>query len=110
MQFTCLNTIGFADVPKEQLSRANALFSVVAQMNVGMGIAVGAIALQMAVLMRGDVGHVQVADFHLAFWLTAIFAVLPLYDCFRLDKKAGAVVSGHAKQPEPAGQTAGASR
>jgi len=99
MQFTCLNTIGFADVPKEKLSTANTLFSAVGQMNVGMGIAIGAIALQMAVLIRGDSGRIQVADFHLAFVLVTVFAILALYDCLRLDKHAGAVVSGHSPVP-----------
>ena len=106
MQFTCLNTIGFADVPKEKLSTANTLFSAVVQVNVGMGIAIGAIALQMAVLIRGNAGTMQVADFHLAFVLVTVFAVLALYDCLRLDRHAGAVVSGHAPEPAPSEQTA----
>jgi EmrB/QacA subfamily drug resistance transporter len=101
MQFTSLNTIGFADVPKSMLSGANALFSTMWQLNVGLGIAFGAIALQLAVLLRGDTGRIQVADFHLAFVFVTLIVVLPLIEYLRLDKNAGAVVSGHATAPEP---------
>jgi MFS family permease len=37
MQFTALNTIGFADVPQPQMRDATTLFSVLQQMNAGMG-------------------------------------------------------------------------
>jgi hypothetical protein len=48
MQFTSLNTVGFADIRKSQLSGASTLSSMIQQMTIGMGIAVAAIALRLA--------------------------------------------------------------
>ena len=48
MQFTSLNTVGVADIHESQLSGASTLSSMIQQMTIGMGIAVGAIALRLA--------------------------------------------------------------
>jgi len=60
MQFTALNTIGFADVPQARMRDASTLFSVLQQMNAGMGIAVGALALSIAA--RAQVARLKRAD------------------------------------------------
>ncbi len=39
MQFTALNTLGFADVPKPAMTGATTLFSACQQLNAGLGIA-----------------------------------------------------------------------
>ena len=89
MQFTALNTIGFADVPQPQMRDATTLFSVLQQMNAGMGIAVGALALSVAALVHGSAQGVVAADFQLAFWLIAAMALLANIDCLLLPAKAG---------------------
>jgi hypothetical protein len=95
MQFTALNTIGFADVPRPQMSGATTLFSMLQQMNAGMGIAFGALALRLAGLLRGmPGGRAGAADFRLAFALVALLALLALVDVLRLPHDAGAQVSG----------------
>ena len=96
MQFTSINTIAFADVPAPQMSTANTLFSIAWQMSNGMGIAVGAVALQMSSLIHGGHSTLTVSDFHLAFMMITVVSVASLYDVFSLDRKAGAVVTGHA--------------
>ena len=96
MQFTSINTLAFADVPAAQMSAANTLFSMVWQMTVGMGIALGAVTLQMSSLIHGGHSTLTVSDFHLAFIMIAIVSMGSLYDAIRLDPKAGAVVTGHA--------------
>ena len=48
MQFTAFNTLGFADVPKEQMSDASTLFSMFFQLSMGLGVAVGALLLCLA--------------------------------------------------------------
>jgi EmrB/QacA subfamily drug resistance transporter len=99
MQFTSINTLTFADVPAPQLSGANTLFSVAWQMSAGMGIALGAVALQMSSLIHGGHSILTVSDFHVAFVMIAGVSIVSLYDAFRLDPKAGAVVTGHAVEP-----------
>jgi MFS family permease len=99
MQFTSINTLTFADVPAPQLSGANTLFSIAWQMSAGMGIALGAVALQMSSLIHGGHSILTVSDFHVAFVMIAGVSIVSLYDAFRLDPKAGAVVTGHAVEP-----------
>ncbi|WP_179402326.1 DHA2 family efflux MFS transporter permease subunit [Burkholderia guangdongensis] len=90
MQFTALNTIGFADVPPSQVRDANTLFSVLQQMNGGLGIAIGALALSVAERMRGTAaGLASAADFRLAFWLIAGLALLAVVDSVLLPADAG---------------------
>ena len=99
MQFTSINTLAFADVPAPQMSGANTLFSIAWQMCMGMGIALGAVALQMSSLIHGGHSTLTVSDFHLAFIMITVVSVASLYDVFSLDRRAGAVVTGHATAP-----------
>ena len=95
MQYTNLNTIGFADVPKSALSRANTFFSTVQQMSVAMGIALGALALHVSMLIHGNKsGRLAMADFSLAFVFVTVVSAAALLDAFGLDPNAGALVSG----------------
>ncbi|HEY0296863.1 MAG TPA: MFS transporter [Bordetella sp.] len=90
MQFTALNTIGFSDVPPPQMRDATTLFSVLQQMNAGMGIAVGALALSAAERLRDTAaGMVGTGDFQLAFWLLAALALAAVVDCLMLPRDAG---------------------
>ncbi len=98
MQFTSLNTLGFADIPPSQMSAATTFASTVQQMTMGMGVAAGAIALRIAALLRHGSG--QPSD-HSGF-----SPRIRLYRPDRIDLQssilsnsiaaAGAVVSGHA--------------
>jgi EmrB/QacA subfamily drug resistance transporter len=96
MQFTSLTTLAFADIPKPSLSSATTFFSMVTQMSMGMGVAVGAVALRLASLLSRHKGITPtVAEFHIAFALIALMALVAVVDCFTLDAQAGAEVSGH---------------
>ncbi len=97
MQFTALNTIGFADVTPNQMSGASTLFSVMQQMATGIGIAFGAMALRLGAVINGHDGNPTAADFRIAFICVVALCVVALLDCSRLSKTAGAAVSGHAK-------------
>ncbi|MES1260642.1 MAG: MFS transporter [Acidobacteriota bacterium] len=98
MQFTSINTLAFAEVPQSAMSSATSMQAVVQQMSMGMGVAVGAVALRAAAAMRGYRGsQPSLADFHIAFALVFTLALVAVADCFGLDRNAGAEVSGHAK-------------
>ncbi len=100
MQFTCLSTLSFADVPKPDLSSATSFFSMITQMSMGMGVAVGAIALRTAGLLDGNVhGAPTTKEFHIAFLLVAGLTLLGTIDCFTLAPEAGAAVTGHRLSP-----------
>jgi EmrB/QacA subfamily drug resistance transporter len=96
MQFTSLNTLAFADVPKSQLSSATSFFSMVMQMTMGMGVALGAIALRLAALLDRHRGATPSAtEFRIAFALVSVLAFVAVIDCFSLAPEAGAAVTGH---------------
>jgi MFS family permease len=102
MQFTCLSTLAFADVPKPELSSATSFFSMITQMSMGMGVAVGAIALRLAGVLDGNAhGTPTTKEFHLAFLFVSVLTLLATIDCFTLDREAGADVSGHRLRPVP---------
>jgi EmrB/QacA subfamily drug resistance transporter len=96
MQFTSLSTLAFADVPKSELSSATSFFSMVMQMTMGMGVALGAIALRLAALLDRHRGGIPSAtEFRVAFALVSLLAFVAVIDCFSLAPEAGAAVTGH---------------
>jgi hypothetical protein len=96
MQFTSLATLAFVDIPKPLMSSATSFSAVVTQMAMGMGVAVGAVALRAAAWMRGQPAAIPgLMDFHVGFWLVSVLALMAVLDCFTLEPGAGAEVSGH---------------
>jgi len=98
LQFTALNTLSFADVPKAQMSGASALSSTLFQMSMGVGVAIGAIALRFGEWLHGHDAHsIAPEDFGVAFLIVGLVGLLGVIDFIRLPKDAGALVSGHGK-------------
>ncbi|WP_244825251.1 MFS transporter [Caballeronia sp. TF1N1] len=96
LQFTALNTLSFADVPKSQMSAASALSSTLFQMTMGVGVAVGAIALRFAEWLHGhDAQSIATEDFSVAFLIVGLVGLIGVVDLFSLKRDAGALVSGH---------------
>jgi EmrB/QacA subfamily drug resistance transporter len=96
LQFTALNTLSFADVPKSQLSAATSFSSTIQQLSVGIGVAVGAMSLQLARWISGHGPDAMAAgDFQMAFLFVAIIGLVGVVDVFGLSRDAGAVVSGY---------------
>lgn len=95
MQFTALNTVAFADIPQPQMSDANTLFSTVFQLAMGIGIALGAVALRLGDWAAPQLGLAQVpaASFRLAFLVVGLVALLGIIDALRLSRDAGDHVS-----------------
>ena len=90
MQYSAVNTICYADMPPAQMRDATTLFSVLQQMNAGMGIAVGALFLAFAEHLRGTAaGMAGAGDFHLAFWMMSLLALASVVDSVLLPRNAG---------------------
>jgi EmrB/QacA subfamily drug resistance transporter len=98
MQFTAISTMAFVDVAQTEMSSANSFFTVMTQMSMGMGVAFGAVTLRLARWLRREPWSTPAtADFHLAFLMVAVVAVLAVVDCLTLEQHAGAEVSGHVR-------------
>ena len=73
---------------------------MITQMSMGMGVAVGAIALRIAGFLTGNsMGAPTTKEFHVAFLLVAVLCIVATLDCFILEPDAGAAVSGHHPGP-----------
>jgi EmrB/QacA subfamily drug resistance transporter len=102
MQFTAVGTLAFADIGKPEMSSATSFFSMITQMSMGMGVAVGAIALRLAGFLDGkSAGAPTTKEFHIAFLLVAVLCIVATLDCFLLEPDAGAAVSGRRLSPVP---------
>jgi EmrB/QacA subfamily drug resistance transporter len=92
MQFTAFNTLGFADVPKAQMSDASTMFSMLFQLSMGLGVAIAALLLRGSMSLHGNEGQAVTADFQLTFVWVALIALLALLDNRRLSAESGAAV------------------
>jgi EmrB/QacA subfamily drug resistance transporter len=98
MQFTCIQTMAFADVAPEQMSGANTLFSTMAQLTQGVGVAVGATLIHASVYShQGDINHPLPQDFTVAFSCVSLLLGLSLLGYRGLSRDAGCAVSQHEK-------------
>jgi fucose permease len=93
MQFTALNTLGFADVPARQTAAANTLASMLTRLSAALGVALAALILRLGAAWHGAASP-GIADFHLAFWVMGALALLGALDALRLRPDAGASMHG----------------
>ena len=102
--FTGVNALSYADIPDDKASQATSLGSVLQQISLALGVAFAALVLDAATVINGTT--LQLADFHIAFWVIAIVALLGAIPIITMDRHAGAAVSGHRRaviaEPEKA--------
>ncbi len=92
IHLTALNTLSFADVPQHSMRDANTLGAMLAQMNRGLGITVGALAVSLSGIVIGVPGEPQQLHFQIAIVAMAGLALLSTIDCMLLPKNAGSAV------------------
>jgi EmrB/QacA subfamily drug resistance transporter len=95
LQFTSINTLGYADIERERMSRATSFASMMQQLSLSIGVGTGALLLHLSVAMRGG-DHLVAADFAPAFFVVALVAALSALVYLPLPPDAGAEVSGRA--------------
>ncbi|KAA0580484.1 DHA2 family efflux MFS transporter permease subunit [Azospirillum sp. B21] len=93
LQFTGMNTLSYAEVPQAMTSRANTLASVMQQLSLSLGVAVGATALHLTVQWSG--GVLTPASFVPAFLTVGLMACASSLPFWRLPADAGDEISGH---------------
>jgi EmrB/QacA subfamily drug resistance transporter len=95
VQFMTSNTLSYADMPGERLSRATSLGGVIQQLTISFGVSSGAMLLSLV----SAPGHVLTpARFHEAFLLLAILPLLALSGFAFLRPEDGMQVSGHRRK------------
>jgi EmrB/QacA subfamily drug resistance transporter len=93
LQFTSINTLGYADIERAQMSRATSFASMMQQLSLSVGVGTGALLLHLSVSARGG-EHLLADDFAPAFFAVALIAALSALVYLPLAADAGAEVSG----------------
>jgi MFS family permease len=93
LQFTSINTLAYADIERQWLSRATSFASMMQQLSLSIGVGTGALLLHLTVAARGA-EHVAAGDFAPAFFIVALASALSVLAYLRLPPDAGAEVSG----------------
>jgi hypothetical protein len=77
------------------MSGANTFFNMAQQMAMGMGIAVGAVALRSAGLFEPNAsGSIPLVNFHIAFAIVGAISLIAIVDVMGLAPSAGDNVRG----------------
>ncbi|MRW93461.1 MFS transporter [Duganella sp. FT80W] len=86
MQFTALGTIGFADIPKQDMAHANGLSNTISQLGMAAGITLAAMSVRVAhTVLDGPAAN----DYRIAFLVLALAVVASLVGIARLPRDAG---------------------
>jgi EmrB/QacA subfamily drug resistance transporter len=94
LQFTAINTIAYAEIDPPLMSRATTLTSVAQQLAISTGVAVGALVVEITLLLSHRTA-MTAADFPPAFLLVAASTAAASLVFLRLPKDAGAELTGH---------------
>jgi predicted MFS family arabinose efflux permease len=98
LQFTSINTMAYADIEADRVSRATALVSVTQQLAVSSGVALGAPVVELTQHFKGG-GALQASDFPPAFLAVAAISALSVLIFLRLSPDAGAEMTDRAPAP-----------
>jgi EmrB/QacA subfamily drug resistance transporter len=98
LQFTSINTIAYAEVEPRRIGRATALVSVAQQLAISAGVAIGAMAVELTVFLRGN-ATLQASDFPPAFLAVAAISALSVLIFARLSPDAGAEMADRLPTP-----------
>ena len=93
LEFTAINALAYADIPQAKMSRATSFASVTQQVALSLGVAIGALILQAAQVLRGEAA-ISREDFAIAFWIVAAIGVLSVISFLRLPQGAGRELAG----------------
>ncbi|HML30460.1 MAG TPA: MFS transporter, partial [Hyphomicrobium sp.] len=107
LQFTSVNTLAYADVPPERLSRATSFAAALQELSGSVGVTVAAMGLQAVQLAQGG-SAIDAAHFPPVFILIGLVSASSIFFFSRLAPTAGASLlpTEAMKAAEPAKETA----
>jgi EmrB/QacA subfamily drug resistance transporter len=99
LQFTGLNAITYAEIPDHRVSAATSMFATVQQLSLGVGVTMGAFALQASNYLQGH-AKIVAGDFWPAFLALGLFGMSSAYSVWKLSPQAGAEMAGRQPKAE----------
>ncbi|MBN9508037.1 MAG: DHA2 family efflux MFS transporter permease subunit [Alphaproteobacteria bacterium] len=100
LQFTALNTLAFADIPRGRMSAATSLYSTLQQVFITLGVTTAAATLETTMWLGGRTGP-SLTDFSVAFLVVSFAALLGAPVSVLMPRSAGAELSGHKRSASP---------
>lgn len=95
LQFTSLSAITYADLESRQIGAATGMASVAQQVSISLGVATGAMVLEVSEVLRGHETPLT-ADFSAAFMVVGLISMASALLMLRLPLGAGDEISGRA--------------
>jgi EmrB/QacA subfamily drug resistance transporter len=93
LQFTAVNSLAYADIAVPAMSQATSFASAAHQLSLSIGVAVAALVLESAQLLRGD-SVIRMQDFTAAFLTVATIGAMSTLIFASLSADAGAELAG----------------
>ena len=93
LQFTSINALTYADMPRERMSQATSFASMQQQLSLSVGVGTGALLLHLAMGARGQT-ELTTGDFASSFFALGLISALSIFAFLPLAPHAGAEVSG----------------
>ncbi|MHC5307624.1 DHA2 family efflux MFS transporter permease subunit [Bartonella sp. LJL80] len=85
--FSGVNALSFAHIDKSQMSQATPLSAVAQQASLALGVAIAGAVLEGCTTIHG--GTLQLADFHIAFFVISAISALAFFNFRKLPADAG---------------------
>lgn len=89
LQFTAINTLTYADMTPERMSRASSFSAMAQQLGISLGVGVAAVTLNLSIAARGA-DRVSITDVMIAFIVVGVLCSASTLSFRRLSKNAGA--------------------
>jgi EmrB/QacA subfamily drug resistance transporter len=94
LQFTCIGTLGYAEVPPAMMSRANTLATMAQQLFLSLGVGLAALILHVSEHVRGATA-MEAIDVVAAYLIIGFLGLLSVLYFIPLHPNVGADMSGH---------------
>ncbi len=98
LEFTSLNTIAYANIEHRYMSRATSLVAVVQQVSIAVGVAIGALAVDLTLWARGH-DTITAADFQPAYLTIAVISGCAVFVFAGMPVDAGAELARRTPTP-----------
>jgi EmrB/QacA subfamily drug resistance transporter len=95
MEFTCINTIAYAEIDAPRMSSATSLIAALQQLSISTGVAIGALSVETASRLHHS-STFTAADFPPAFLVVSAISLSSLLVFWRLPREAGAIMTNRA--------------
>ena len=101
LQFTGVNTLTYADISSEAMSRASSFAAMAQQLAISLGVGVAAFTLNMSMTLRGH-ASLDLQDVANGFIVVGLFTASSFFFFRRLAPDAGAQLNSNRKREKKA--------